>query len=303
MTTKGVYYFSLLTVCATWCLLVIGGLINPHGASMACPDWYFIPTCHGDVFPKMTGGVLYEHGHRLFASLVGCLVVVLTILCWRFSADSLSKKLSVMALILVMLQGSLGGITVLLNLSAFVSTLHLCCAVLFFLLLIVLSFRLSLTKPVCLFAKSQGYTLLAIVIVFIQLIYGGIVRHLGAGLACGDDVIGCGPSFWPSWFYGQLHMGHRLLGYAIFFLVLLSAKKSYDLAKAKEDNWLLLLSFIPMSITFLQIILGLLSIYTLRLPLVLALHTGFGALLLASLLSVYLRALPEHHAMPFTKGA
>src|SRR5262245_50275944 len=99
------------------------------GASMACPDCYFIPTCNGEILPNMKGGVLYEHGHRLIASLVGICTVILAILCWRSKkVDYLSKKFSLLAVILVILQGTFGGITVILNLSLLVSTLHLLCA-------------------------------------------------------------------------------------------------------------------------------------------------------------------------------
>lgn len=284
------FYFSLLSICATWVLLVIGGLVNPMGASMACPDWYFFPTCNGELLPDMVGGVLYEHGHRLVATLVGIFTLILTLLCWRTDGvDRFTKRLSLFALLLVIVQGTLGGITVLLNLSAVVSTLHLTCAMVFFSLLICISFRLTPSfRPTRVFEKSQWGMLLALTLTLIQLVYGGVVRHMGAGLACGDDLVGCGPEFWPSWFYGQLHMGHRILGYAIFFAVLYAGMKSRKLALAKEDKFLAMLSFLPVIITFFQIGLGLLAIYTVRSAAILALHTGFGALLLASLLTVYL---------------
>lgn len=287
------FYFSLLSVFATWLLLVIGGLVNPMGASMACPDWYFFPTCNGELLPTMVGGVLYEHGHRLVATVVGIFTLILTFLCWRADkVDRLTKRLSLLALLLVIVQGTLGGITVLLNLSAIVSTLHLTCAMVFFSLLICISFRLTTNfRPVRIFEKSQWGMLIAITMTLIQLVYGGIVRHMGAGLACGDDLVGCGPQFWPTWFYGQLHMGHRILGYAIFFAVLYAAVKSRKLALSKGDNFLAMMSFLPVVITFCQIGLGLLAIYTIRSAAVLALHTGFGALLLASLLTVYLLQL------------
>jgi heme A synthase len=287
------FYFSMLTLLATWLLLIIGGLVNPMGASMACPDWYFIPTCNGQLFPPMKGGVLYEHGHRLVASAVGLCTLVLTFLCWRSKlVDRLTKRLTLIALLLVMAQGTLGGITVLLNLSAFVSTLHLLCAMLFFSLLVFISFRLSPNyKPMPLFERSQWGMLIAITLTLLQLVYGGVVRHMGAGLACGDDLIGCGPELWPSWFYGQLHMGHRLLGYAIFLVVIYAGLKSRRLAKERGDKLLQMLALTPIFITFCQLGLGLLTIYTVRSAAVVAMHTGFGALLLASLLSVYLLQL------------
>jgi heme A synthase len=117
---------------------------------------------------------------------------------------------------------------------------------------------------------------------------------MGAGLACGDDLIGCGPSLWPSWFYGQLHMGHRFLGYAIFFVVLYAAVKSRRFAFEKNDRFLAGLSLLPVLITFCQIGLGLMAIYTVRSASILAMHTGFGALLLASLLTVYILHLQPY---------
>lgn len=294
-----IFCFALATLAATWLLLIIGGLVNPMGASMACPDWYFFPTCNGQFMPAMTGGVLYEHGHRLVASLVGFLTLVLTFLCWRSKlVDRLTKRLSLVALLLVIAQGTLGGITVLLNLSAFVSTLHLLCAMVFFSLLVLISFRLSPNrKPMPLFEKSQWGMLAAITLTLMQLVYGGVVRHMGAGLACGEDLIGCGPELWPSWFYGQLHMGHRILGYAIFVVVLYAAQKSRKLALANNEKLVGALCALPVFITFCQIGLGLLTIYTVRSPAIVAMHTGFGALLLASLLTVYLLQL-----QPVTKN-
>lgn len=287
------FYFSLLSVISTWLLLIIGGLVNPMGASMACPDWYFFPTCNGELLPSMVGGVLYEHGHRLVASLVGIFTLILAFLCWRSGAvDRLTKRLSLFALFLVVFQGTLGGITVLLNLSAIVSTLHLTCAMVFFALLICISFRLTPNfKPMRVFEKSQWVLLAAITLTLIQLVYGGIVRHMGAGLACGDDLVGCGPELWPTWFYGQLHMGHRILGYVLFFAVLYAGIKSRRFALNKNDRFLASLSLLPVMITFCQIGLGLMAIYTVRSAAVLAMHTGFGALLLASLLTVYLLQL------------
>ena len=165
------FYASIVSVVATWLLLIVGGLVNPMGASMACPDWYFFPTCNGSVLPDMVGGVLYEHGHRLVATMVGICILILTFLCWKSSfVDSITKRLSLLSLLLVVVQGSLGGITVLLNLSAIVSTLHLTCAMIFFCLLIYISFRLSPDfKPTRVFEKSLGPLLVAIILTLSQI--------------------------------------------------------------------------------------------------------------------------------------
>lgn len=75
------HHFALLTALGTLGLVGLGGLVTSHGVGMAVPDW---PTSYGynmfalPVSLWLTGGIFHEHTHRLWASLVGILVVVLT---------------------------------------------------------------------------------------------------------------------------------------------------------------------------------------------------------------------------------
>ena len=82
--------FALLTAAVTFVLIAIGGLVTSKDAGMSVPDW---PTSYGYnmfLFPvsKWVGGVLYEHTHRLVATVVGVLVVALT----RWLGGSASRK-------------------------------------------------------------------------------------------------------------------------------------------------------------------------------------------------------------------
>src|SRR5580704_14688431 len=102
-----------MTACATWLLLLVGCLVHGTGSSLACPDW---PLCFGSVMPKMVNGVQYEHTHRLVATAVGLLTVVLAVLLFlRRHLDPRGAKLGYVAVGLVCWQGTLGGITVLLR--------------------------------------------------------------------------------------------------------------------------------------------------------------------------------------------
>ena len=94
---------AVSTGIATWLLLVLGGIVNPTGSSLACPDWVFVPTCHGQVIPDTwTSGIIVEHGHRLWASLVGLLTVVLAIVLWRQKRlKPTTRHLGVAAVVLV----------------------------------------------------------------------------------------------------------------------------------------------------------------------------------------------------------
>ena len=65
---------ALITILGTILLIALGGYVHNTQSSLACPDW---PLCYGQFFPKMEGGILIEHSHRLLASLVGLLTIFL----------------------------------------------------------------------------------------------------------------------------------------------------------------------------------------------------------------------------------
>src|SRR5712691_6451293 len=108
--SSGLHRFAVLTATATFVLLFVGGLVTSTGSGLAVPDW---PLSFGQVFPPMVGGVLYEHGHRLAASLVGVLTLALAL--WLVVGESrpVVRALGLVALFAVILQGVLGGVTVL----------------------------------------------------------------------------------------------------------------------------------------------------------------------------------------------
>src|SRR4249920_450325 len=81
-----VHRFAIVTAVATYLLILIGGLVHGTGSSLACPDW---PTCYGTMMPKMEGGVLVEHSHRLAAGTVTILTLVLAALMTRTRAPEL----------------------------------------------------------------------------------------------------------------------------------------------------------------------------------------------------------------------
>jgi len=112
------------------------------------PDW---PTSYGwnmFTFPpsKWVGGIFYEHGHRLIASTVGFLTIVLAAWLWRADPRRWMKRLGATALGAVVLQGVLGGVTVLFFLPSAVSTAHAALAEIF----------LCITVAIALFTSEVG---------------------------------------------------------------------------------------------------------------------------------------------------
>ncbi|HMF62241.1 MAG TPA: COX15/CtaA family protein, partial [Vicinamibacterales bacterium] len=126
--------YTKLVVLSTVLLIAAGGMVTSTGSGLSVPDW---PTTYGWTmfsFPmdKWVGGIFYEHGHRLIASNVGFLTIILAIWTWRVEPRWWVRKLGFAALGAVILQGLLGGITVLLFLPAPISIGHAALAQLFF---------------------------------------------------------------------------------------------------------------------------------------------------------------------------
>jgi len=115
-------------VC-TLLLVVVGASVTSKEAGLSVPDW---PLSYGQVIPHMTGGVLFETGHRMIATVVGFLTIILAVWLQRAEKRSWMRKLGWTAVGAVIAQGLLGGMTVLMLQPPAVSIAHACLAQLFF---------------------------------------------------------------------------------------------------------------------------------------------------------------------------
>src|SRR6188474_2111080 len=133
--------FAKLVAGCTVLLVLAGSLVTSTGSGLSVPDW---PTTYGQnmfTFPpsKWVGGIFYEHGHRLIASTVGFLTIILATWIWFADSRRWLRWFGVAALLSVVAQGILGGITVLFFLPAAVSTAHAGLAEIFFCLTIAIA--------------------------------------------------------------------------------------------------------------------------------------------------------------------
>ncbi|MDE2292522.1 MAG: hypothetical protein KGL53_10610, partial [Elusimicrobia bacterium] len=98
------------TAAAAFLVVFAGGMVTSTGSALAVPDW---PLSYGKFFPQMTGGVLFEHGHRMAAGLTALLVWALA--AWTHRAESRAwvRSLTAVAALGVLAQAVLGGVTVL----------------------------------------------------------------------------------------------------------------------------------------------------------------------------------------------
>jgi cytochrome c oxidase assembly protein subunit 15 len=182
---------ALLTTIATFPLLFVGGLVTSLGAGLAVPDW---PTTFGYnmfLYPwsKMVGGIFYEHSHRLIGSLVGLLTILLAGTLWYKESRRWLRWLGVAALVMVIMQGVLGGLRVVL-LQQTLAIIHACFAQAFFALAASLTLFTSTEwheYPGSKIAVDTGQVrrlgLFTLGVLYTQLILGAILRHTGMGVS------------------------------------------------------------------------------------------------------------------------
>jgi heme a synthase len=182
LMSKGVHRFAVLVACATFFLIIAGANVTSHDAGLATSDW---PLSNGQFFPKMVGNLFWEHGHRLVATGVGILTIVLAF-CLQFSERrTWVKRLGWIALLGVIAQGLLGGLTVKMNLPLAVSTAHATLAQLFFLTTVSLAVFTSRSWTIAETTVSEdgegvsirALCVVALAVILAQLVLGATLRH------------------------------------------------------------------------------------------------------------------------------
>jgi cytochrome c oxidase assembly protein subunit 15 len=187
--------FAWLTCIATLFLICSGGMVTSKGVGLAVPDW---PTTFGYnmfLFPvsKWVGGIFFEHTHRLIASTVGFMTIILAV--WlRISEDRRwVHRLGYFALAAVILQGVLGGLRVTM-LKDEIGIFHACLAQAFLGLLVVIALATTklwqtISNEGIDFAKLAPIKSIAVfttVLIYLQLALGATMRHQHRDLAILD---------------------------------------------------------------------------------------------------------------------
>ena len=290
---RGLHRFAVLTAGATLGLIFAGGLVTSTGSGLAVPDW---PLSYGQLMPPMVGGVAFEHGHRMAAATVGLLMLVLAVWIFRREKRRWVGLLAALALLAVVLQGALGGLTVLLLLPPAVSVAHACLAQAFFCLTITLA---VVTGPAWMQGDMGGPRqtpsagLLRMVIalpaaVYIQLILGAVMRHTHAGLAIPDFPLSYGRIVPPlTTFPVIIHFAHR--AWALVVAVSAIGCAARVLRELSGERRLVRPALTAAGLVLAQILLGGAVIWTTRAVLPTTLHVATGAAILASALILALR--------------
>jgi len=227
---RNVHRFAVFTAACTFLLLIAGALVTSNDAGLSVPDW---PLSYGSLTPPMVGGIFYEHGHRMIASFVGLLSIVLAVWLWRVNSPGpagpgSNKKdwlrwLGVAALGAVVAQGLLGGLTVLFFLPPAVSSAHATLAQIFFATVVSIALFTSAwwerEAPRLSDFRSPSLHTLAlatVAAVFLQLILGAAFRHKAFGIIphLAGAVVVTGLIFWLAGALKRRFSGVRELRFA-----------------------------------------------------------------------------------------
>jgi cytochrome c oxidase assembly protein subunit 15 len=286
----GLHRFAVAVAAATLLLIAAGGLVTSTESGLSVPDW---PTTYGQnmfTFPpsRWVGGIRFEHTHRLIASTVGMLTIVLAVWLARREPRAWVRRLGWAALAAVVAQGVLGGITVVFLLPTAVSVAHACLAQTFFCLVVTLAVATSPRWRESAPAAPSTVSRIAagtVALVFLQLLVGAVMRHSKAGLAIPDFPLSFGRLVPPlASFSVAIHFAHRLGGWTIA----LAALACLAAAARSGHPALRALSLILAILDAVQVGLGGMTVLSGRSPLIATAHVAVGALVLAASLALAL---------------
>lgn len=286
-------YVKLVTAC-TVLLIAAGGMVTSTGSGLSVPDW---PTSYGwnmFTFPvnKWVGGIRYEHSHRLIASTVGFLTIILAAWTWWVEPRRGVRRLAFAALGVVIVQGLLGGLTVLFFLPAPVSIAHAGLAQIFFCLTLTLA---VVTSPRWRHALSPAddpmlrrVALTTTLLVYTQILLGATMRHTQAGLAIPDFPWAFGQVLPPVWNAGvEIHFAHRIGALVVTLAILATA--GHVLYHHGRHRELARPAVFLVFLVAMQVTLGAFVIWSAKDPVINTAHVVNGALVLGTSLVLTLR--------------
>lgn len=294
------HLFALVVAACTALLIFAGSLVTSTGSGLSVPDW---PNTYGWFmfsFPldKMVGGIYYEHAHRLVASTVGALIVVLALWLRRAEPRAWVRRLGYLACAAVVTQGILGGITVLWFLPGPISIAHAALAQALFCLTIAIAvftapgwntaYARDTGAPVDdrvlqrLAAATTGW-------LYVQVLLGAVMRHTEAGLAIPDFPLSFGHWLPPHWDARiAVHFAHRIGALVAAAMIVSTTVRVLRRHRARTE--LRRPSLALLALTAVQITLGALTVLSHKHYVINSLHVVTGALVLGTSLVLSLRA-------------
>ena len=295
--------FAALVAMSTAILIFAGGLVTSTGSGLSVPDW---PNTYGWfmwTFPlsKMVGGIVYEHTHRLIASTVGFLILVLAVWLNRAEPRRWVRRLGYIALAAVITQGVLGGITVLWYLPDLISIAHASLAQIVFCLTVTIALVTSRGWKAAYVGAGlqtrlrdgdrtlQHLAIVTTAAIYLQILVGATMRHTGAGLAIPDFPFAFGHLIPPVWDAKiAVHFAHRVG--ALIVTTLIVATVCHVLFHQRRVTHLRRPAIALALLVSLQVALGAATVLSGKQFIINSLHVVTGALVLVTSLVLTLRA-------------
>ena len=169
-----------------------------------------------------------------------------------------------------------------------VSSAHLALSMIFLCLLVAFALRSQPgARRVGTPLRSRTALVVAITLTFLQIVLGALVKHTGASLACGTDLVLCHGSFAPHGGPSHIHFTHRILAYIATVAIIAVTIPIMRAARLSAHRSARSFAMAAHLLVLLQVALGLLTVHTTIAMPIAVMHLGGGALLLADLVALF----------------
>jgi heme A synthase len=278
----------LITIAATFVLVVIGGTVRATDSGLGCPDW---PTCHGKLIPSADKHTLIEFSHRTAATVVGFLFLGVTYFTFKTERkNKLVFWLAFTAGLVLVAQIILGGITVKKELPAEIVAAHLGTAMVFMgIMIVTAAISLMRARGLSVFAGAADTTfgrlaVLTAAVAFVTLVLGSYISGTDASLACsgwplcngkvipgGDSAVG-------------LHFLHRLVAGMLGIMILGLIYEAFE--ERRRQPLLVALTVFAGVAYIAQALIGAANIWTELAAGVVVTHLSLAALLWCTMVAI-----------------
>jgi heme A synthase len=278
----------LVTIAATFVLVVIGGTVRATGSGLGCPDW---PTCHGKLIPDAEKHTLIEFSHRTAATVVGVLFLGVTFFTFKTERrNRLVFWLAFVAGVLLVVQIGLGGVTVKKELPSEIVAAHLGTAMIFTgVMIVTVTVSLLRARGYRAFELASDTTfnrlaILTAATAFVTLVLGSYISGTDAALACGGWPL-CNGSLTPGGGSAVgLHFLHRLVAGMLGIMTLALIYQAFE--ERRRQPLLVWLSVAAGVLYVAQALVGAANIWTHLAAGVIVAHLSLAALLWCILVAV-----------------